>query len=197
MILLHKSNERLKGTDPQIQITDLHKKDVSCGISASVDDKRLLLDVAASTRPDGQLAAVLETQQRGRGITNDVMLSSRVVLEPRTREGQTETHHFSQFVQQLVDLLAVREADVGLPHQSPDFLPDVIFVHLRQTFERSELHEAKQGKRRAQQSIRRHGGAGPPSALACMLSCCAAGWPGVCPRRPPDACGHVLPATGT
>lgn len=39
-------------------------------------------------------------------------------------------HHVGQFVQYLIDLLAVREANVGLPHQTPHFLPDVIFVQL-------------------------------------------------------------------
>lgn len=40
----------------------LHEKDVSGGVSASVDNKCLLLDVTASAGPDGQLAAVLETK---------------------------------------------------------------------------------------------------------------------------------------
>lgn len=39
----------------------LHEEDVSCGISASMDNKCLLLDVTASAGPDGQLAAVLKT----------------------------------------------------------------------------------------------------------------------------------------
>lgn len=43
---------------------------------------------------------------------------------------RTDIHHVGQFVQYLVDLLAVREADVGLPHQTPHFLPDVIFAQL-------------------------------------------------------------------
>lgn len=41
-----------------------------------------------------------------------------------------DIHHVSQFVQYLIDLLAVCEANVGLAHQSSHFLPDVIFVHL-------------------------------------------------------------------
>lgn len=38
----------------------LHEEDVSGGIRASVYNKRLLLDVTASTGPDGQLSAVLK-----------------------------------------------------------------------------------------------------------------------------------------
>lgn len=48
-------------------------------------------------------------------------------------------HHVGQFVQYLIDLLAVREANVGLPHQTPHFLPDVIFV---------QLNKQKQGEKR-------------------------------------------------
>lgn len=40
----------------------LHEKDVSGGVSASVDNKCLLLDVTASTGPDGQLTAILKTK---------------------------------------------------------------------------------------------------------------------------------------
>lgn len=43
-----------------------------------------------------------------------------------------DIHHVSQFVQYFIDLLAVCEANVGLAHQTPHFLPDVIFVHLKQ-----------------------------------------------------------------
>lgn len=43
--------------------TCLHEEDVSGGVGAGVDDKRLLLDVAASAGPDGQLAAVLTTNR--------------------------------------------------------------------------------------------------------------------------------------
>lgn len=43
----------------------------------------------------------------------------------------TDIYHVSQFVQYLIDLLAVCEANVGLAHQPPHFLPDVIFVHLK------------------------------------------------------------------
>lgn len=43
---------------------------------------------------------------------------------------RTNTHHLGQFVQQLIDLLAVCEANMGLPHQTPHFLLDVIFVQL-------------------------------------------------------------------
>lgn len=47
------------------------------------------------------------------------------------------SYQISQFVQTLVDLLAVAEADVGLPHQTPHLLPDVILVHLdRQRWDR-------------------------------------------------------------
>lgn len=42
----------------------------------------------------------------------------------------TDIHHVGQFVQYLIDLLAVCEANVRLPHQTPHFLPDVIFVQL-------------------------------------------------------------------
>lgn len=35
------------------------------------------------------------------------------------------------------------------------------------------------------------------SSLACMQSCCAAGWPEVCPHRPPDVCDHGLLMTST
>lgn len=38
----------------------LHEKDVSCGISASMYNKCLLLDVTASTGPDRQLTSVLK-----------------------------------------------------------------------------------------------------------------------------------------
>lgn len=38
----------------------LHEKDVSCGISASMYNKCLFLDVTASAGPDGQLTAVLK-----------------------------------------------------------------------------------------------------------------------------------------
>lgn len=41
--------------------TRLHEEDVSGGVGAGMDDERLLLDVAASAGPDGQLAAVLTT----------------------------------------------------------------------------------------------------------------------------------------
>lgn len=46
----------------------LHEKDVSGGISASMDNKCLLLDVTASTGPDGQLAAVLKTSVHQRKL---------------------------------------------------------------------------------------------------------------------------------
>lgn len=46
-----------------------------------------------------------------------------------TGEG-TRANHVGQFVQNLVDLLAVCEADVGLSHQAPHLLPDVVFVQL-------------------------------------------------------------------
>lgn len=87
-----------------------------------MDDKRLLLDVAAPAGPDGQLAAVLTTNSRLRE-------SRRGPAVSLAWEG-TDAHHVGQFVQNLVDLLAVREADVGLPHQTPHFLPDVVFVQL-------------------------------------------------------------------
>lgn len=45
-------------------LADLHEEDVAGGISAGVDNKRLLLDVTASTGPDGKLTAVLQTQNR-------------------------------------------------------------------------------------------------------------------------------------
>lgn len=47
--------------------TCLHEEDVPGGVGAGVDDKRLLLDVAASAGPDGQLAAVLNHKQRVNG----------------------------------------------------------------------------------------------------------------------------------
>lgn len=37
-------------------------------------------------------------------------------------------------VQDLVDLLAVCQANVRLAHQAPDFFPDVILIHLHNTF---------------------------------------------------------------
>lgn len=42
----------------------------------------------------------------------------------------TIIHHVSQFVQYLVDLLAVCEANVGLAHQASHFFPHIIFSHL-------------------------------------------------------------------
>lgn len=48
----------------------------------------------------------------------------------------TNFYHLSQFVKYLVDLLAIREADVGLAHQAPHFLPDVIFAHLHENKQR-------------------------------------------------------------
>lgn len=38
----------------------LHKEDVSCCISASMNNKCLFLDVTTSTRPDGQLTTILQ-----------------------------------------------------------------------------------------------------------------------------------------
>lgn len=37
----------------------LHEKDVSCGVSASMYNKCLLLDVTATTGPYGKLTAIL------------------------------------------------------------------------------------------------------------------------------------------
>lgn len=43
-------------------VSHLHKKDVSGGVGASVDNKGLLFDVSTSTGPDGQLTTVLHTK---------------------------------------------------------------------------------------------------------------------------------------
>lgn len=40
----------------------LHEEDVACSICAGVHNKRLLLDVTASTGSDRQLTAILKTQ---------------------------------------------------------------------------------------------------------------------------------------
>lgn len=48
-------------------LTRLHEEDVSGGVGAGVHDKSLLLDVAASAGPDGQLAAVLKHKQQVKG----------------------------------------------------------------------------------------------------------------------------------
>lgn len=52
---------RSTGTNVELSFAYLHEEDVSCGISAGVYNKCLLLDVTASTGPDGELTAVLKT----------------------------------------------------------------------------------------------------------------------------------------
>lgn len=61
------------------------------------------------------------------GRTVDCLSGSYFIEE---RESLVLSYQISQFVQTLVDLLAVAKADVGLPHQTPHLLPDVILVHL-------------------------------------------------------------------
>lgn len=39
-------------------------------------------------------------------------------------------HQVGQLIEHLIDLLAVHKPNVGLSHQAPHFLPDVILVHL-------------------------------------------------------------------
>lgn len=76
--------------------------------------------MTTSTRPNGQLAAILRVQHK-----KVLHYSSDSTLK------ETNAYHLGQFVQQLINLLAVGKADVRLAHQAPHFLPDVIFVHLR------------------------------------------------------------------
>lgn len=59
----------------------------------------------------------------------------------------TNFYHLSQFVKYLVDLLAIREADVGLAHQAPHFLPDVIFAHLHENKDKPQRLRYSQGNK--------------------------------------------------
>ncbi len=57
-VSFYKTSEKKPSTD----FAYLHEEDVSCGVSASVYNKCLLLDVTAAAGADGQLAAVLDIQ---------------------------------------------------------------------------------------------------------------------------------------
>lgn len=96
-------------------------------------------------------------------------------------------HHVCQFVQDFVDLLAVREADVRLAHQTPHLLSDVIFIHLK-TINPFGWSQKQRCSLVSCETVLL-------SASACRRSCCAAELREADLRRPPGVCGHALRAT--
>ena len=60
----------------------------------------------------------------------------------------TDIHHVCQLVQHLVDLLAVREADVGLSHQTSHFLPDVVCGQLNKYYKGKNKQQLKELNRK-------------------------------------------------